>query len=89
MKKAILILITSFLMVVTFSSFDCNDDRKVLLVLKNVLNQERFSMFKISEEKGNVLVIVNIDEYPVEDGIYRIESSSKNKYYHKKVLVIN
>lgn len=89
MKNAILILITSFLMVFTFSSFECKNKSKVLLVLQNVLNQERFSMFQISEEKDGTIVAINVDEYPVENGVYRIEGSSDDKYYHKKILVLN
>ena len=89
MKKAILLLSVSFLMVTAFSSFECKEKSKVLLVLQNVFNQERFSVFKISEEKDGIIVAVNMDEYPVENGVYRIEGSSNDKYYHKKVLVVN
>jgi 5-hydroxyisourate hydrolase-like protein (transthyretin family) len=89
MKKAILLLSVSFLMVTAFSSFECKEKSKVLLVLQNVFNQERFSVFQISEEKDGTIVATNMDEYPVENGVYRIEGSSNDKYYHKKVLVVN
>lgn len=59
-----------------------------LLVLTDVNNENSFSKFKIQEENG-VLVGYNVDEYPVRDGIYRIQGSSNDKYYNHNILIQN
>ena len=89
MKRILTTIVVSFLTVLTFSSFELNDKNRVLLVLKNVLNQEKFSMFKVYQDKNGVIIAKNVDEYPVETGLYRIEGSSNDKLYHKKVMVVN
>ena len=67
---------------------DCkkNNDH-VVLVLMNPMEKECFSVFKVVKV-GDVLVGVNQDEYPVRDGLYRIEGSSNDDFYHKKIIII-
>lgn len=62
--------------------------QSVLLVLTNPFNQIKFSKF-IIQEKNGILIATNIDEdYPINRGIYRVESTSNDKYYHKKIVVL-
>jgi len=62
--------------------------KDTLLVLTDVNNENSFSKFKIEEENG-VLVGYNVDEYPVRDGIYRIQGSSNDRYYNHNILIVN
>lgn len=89
MKKMLMIILVSFLTVLTLSSFEQKNKSRVLLVLKNVLNEEKFSVFKVFQFEDGVIVAINDENYEVENGIYRIEGSSNDKYYHKKVMVVN
>ena len=60
----------------------------ILLVLRSPLNKEYFSKFNIIKE-GTSLLGENTDyDYPVPNGIYRIESTS-NDYYYCKHIVVN
>lgn len=60
----------------------------IVLVLRSTLNKEYFSKFNIIRE-GNSLLGENIDyDYPIPNGIYRIESAS-NDYYYSKHIVVN
>ena len=60
--------------------------QQILLVLKDPMNTESFSKFSI-RLLGGVLVGTNMEEYPVKDGIYRIEGSSNDKFYHKNIMI--
>jgi len=61
----------------------------ILLILRNPMNEEFFSKFNISND-GSSLFGKNLElsDYPVPNGIYRIESAS-NDYYYSKHIVIN
>ena len=88
MKK----LVFSSLILMTIMSFSLlrNTDKctnQILLVLKNPMdNNDKFSKFNVIEV-DNVLVGINTDDYFVEGGIYRIEGSSNDKFYHKHRLI--
>lgn len=63
----------------------------VLLVLQNTLLQSNnFSIFSI-EKMGDIIIGINLDpnNYPVKTGIYRIESTSNDYFYHKRIMIIN
>lgn len=62
--------------------------KDTLLVLTDVNNENSFSKFKIEEENG-ILVGYNVDEYPVKDGLYRIQGSSNDKYYNHNIIIVN
>lgn len=61
--------------------------QNVLLVLEDTIQQESFSKFSV-KESGGILVGENTDEYEVKSGIYVITGSSKQKFYHKRIIVI-
>lgn len=80
-----------YLMLALFFSsakIDTKNTSRVLLVLENVDQKESFSMFSIKEVDG-VFVGTNIDEYKVDDGVYFIKSTSNNKFYHKRIIVVS
>ena len=58
----------------------------IILVLKNPMDEDKFSVFNI-QEVDDILVGINTDDYFVEGGIYRIEGSSNDKFYHKHILI--
>lgn len=62
--------------------------KETLLILQNPMNRESFSKFIVLEEDG-VLVGYNTEseDYPVKDGIYRIEGASNDKFYHKRIVI--
>jgi hypothetical protein len=62
-------------------------NKHIVLVLKSPMDQESFSVFDI-RQVGDVLVATNIEDYPVVGGLYRIEGSSNDKFYHKKIIVL-
>jgi len=78
------------MLVLIFSSakIDTKNTSRVLLVLENVNQKESFSMFLIKEVNG-IFVGTNIDDYEVNDGVYFIKSTSNNKFYHKKIIVVS
>ena len=80
----VLVLMTIF----GFKSENKVQKKDILLVLTDVNNENSFSKFKVEEQNG-VLVGYNVDEYPVNDGIYRIQGSSNDKYYHHNILIQN
>jgi hypothetical protein len=89
--KKLLLLAFSSLSILLATSFTRDmvktpNNQHIVLVLKDVYNQDRFSVFSI-REVNNVLVGTNIEEYPVANGIYRIEGSSNDKFYHKHILI--
>lgn len=92
MKRVLLLTFSSLVIMIATSfvslrkSSKCNNT--TLLVLKNPMNSDSFSMFSI-EEIGDVLIGHNLDEYPVMDGIYRIEGTSNNKLYHRNILIMS
>lgn len=60
----------------------------IVLVLRSTLNKEYFSKFNIMKD-GNSLLGENIDyDYPIPNGIYRIDAAS-NDYYYSKHIVVN
>lgn len=71
---------------VSLSSCKKNNDH-VVLVLINPMEKECFSVFKVINVNG-VLIGVNQEEYPVRDGLYRIEGSSNDDFYHKKIIIV-
>lgn len=93
--RYIVITLFSLMVLLTSTSFrnhsPINDrvtqPKKALLVLMNPFNEISFSVFYI-EERNGILVGTNIDEYPVNGGIYRIEGSSNDKFYHKNIIVL-
>lgn len=86
-----IIIILSLLLFTNFKFVKPLADKtqSVLLVLTNPFNQIKFSKFVIQEKNG-ILIATNIDEedYPINRGIYRVESASNDKYYHKKIVVL-
>jgi hypothetical protein len=62
--------------------------KETLLVLQNPMNKESFSKFIVLEEEG-ILIGYNTEseDYPVKDGIYRIEGTSNDKFYHKRIII--
>ena len=52
------------------------------------MGQERFSIFHV-KEVNNILVGENVEDYQVEGGIYRIEGASNDKFYHKRIVILN
>ena len=80
-----LIFASLTLMMLTSFSFKPTTQH-ILLVLKNPMDVESFSMFNIKRVNG-ILIGTNTDEYPVKDGLYRIEGSSNDKFYHKNIMI--
>lgn len=65
-----------------------NNSNSAILVLSDSQN-ETFSKFRVFEEDG-VLIGLNIDtDYEIIDGIYRIKSTSKNKYQNRNIIIVN
>lgn len=93
MSKRMFFYALLFLLTMLLTSFSpqkkvCNDEGQVLMVLKTPdTNEERFSVFQVKQVDG-VLVGTNIDEYTVGEGIYRIEAASDDKFYHKKIIIL-
>jgi hypothetical protein len=86
MRNLIIIALVSLLLV-SFADQKGKIKKDVLLVLTNPLGQESFSVFEVNEV-DDVLVGQNTDkDYYVQNGVYRIESTSNNKLYHKKILI--
>lgn len=86
-------LLFSFITLILLSGFSIpvkkKDNSRVLLIVRDVMNKEHFSLFSV-EDKGGVLIGTPIDlDYPVEDGIYRIEGASNDDFYHKKIIVLS
>lgn len=73
-----------------FSNFNSlkNDDRVLLVLTEPITYSESFSLFQVKEVDG-VLVGLNVDEYPVSDGIYKVEGSSNDKFYHKNIIILS
>jgi hypothetical protein len=92
--KTLKLVLSALILVITMSFTPMSEyapgNRHIVLVLKNPMNQEKFSVFDI-KQSGEVLVGTNLDsqDYYVQDGIYRIEGASNDKFYHKKIVVIN
>lgn len=93
MKKGILILFSIFILscIMGFSKHvrDIGSKKYIILVLHNPMNEECFSSFDVVES-GGVLIGVNREsgDYRVEGGLYRIEGSSNDIFYHKKIMII-
>lgn len=83
-------LFLSVSILLLFSNFNLpQKEERVLLVLKEPVGySESFSIFQVREVDG-VLVGINIDEYPVSDGIYKVEGTSNNKFYHKNIIILS
>lgn len=65
-----------------------NNSNSAILVLSDS-QSETFSKFRVIEEDG-ILVGININtDYEIVDGIYRIKSTSKNKYQNRNIVIIN
>lgn len=65
-----------------------NNSNSAILVLSDS-QSETFSKFTVFEEDG-VLIGLNIDtDYEIVDGIYRIKSTSKNKYQNRNIVIVN
>lgn len=65
-----------------------NNSSSAVLVLSDS-QSETFSKFRVFEEDG-VLIGLNIDtDYEIVDGIYRIKSTSKNKYQNRNIVIVN
>jgi hypothetical protein len=76
------------LILVLICGFTCKENDLTLLVLTDVNNTDSFSKFNIVEHDG-ILIGHNMDEYTVKDGLYRIQGSSNDKYYHHNILIKN
>jgi hypothetical protein len=88
LKLILSALILTLTMSFTTLSESKTGNQHIVLILKNPMDQEKFSVFNI-KQVGDILIGTNTDEYPVEDGIYRVEGSSNDKFYHKRILVVN
>ena len=86
MKKLLYIVLALSTVMMSFTSE--KSKKEILLVLSGPMGQERFSIFHI-KEVNNILIGENIEEYPVEGGIYRIEGASNDKFYHKRIVILN
>jgi len=75
-----------YLLIVVLTSMTPKKD--TLLVLSDTLNEESFSKFLIVENDG-VLIGINVDDYNITDGIYRIKASSNDKYYNRNIIIVN
>jgi hypothetical protein len=66
-----------------------NLSKETLLILKDPMDKESFSKFMIQEESG-IFIATNTqtDDYPVSEGIYRVEGASNDRFYHKRVVVV-
>jgi len=86
MKTVITLFLTLFLFTGFVSDFN-SKPKDILLVLKNPMDKEYFSKFKIFNNDG-VLSAVNVnDDYPVPNGIYWVEATSNDRYYSKHISV--
>ena len=83
-KYNILLIILLFML----SNMAPYNNNSAILVLSDS-QSETFSKFTVFEEDG-VLIGLNIDtDYEIVDGIYRIKSTSKNKYQNRNIVIVN
>jgi len=86
MKKILYIVLALSTIMMSFNLE--KSKKEILLVLSGPMGQERFSIFHV-KEVNNILVGENVEDYQVEGGIYRIEGASNDKFYHKRIVILN
>lgn len=85
--RFIIITILAAVLVSTTSFTKVNKKSgKTLMVITNTLNESVFSVFYIQSVNG-ILVGTNTEKYPVNCGIYRIDGSSNDEFYHKRIVI--
>ncbi len=86
MKSIIITLLAVVLLTTSFTTKSEKSSGKILMVITNTLNESVFSVFYIQKING-VLVGTNTEKYPVNYGIYRIDGSSNDEFYHKRIII--
>lgn len=83
MRSLICIFMSLILVLLTSMNLPKKD---TLLVLTDTLDKEAFSKFIVTEIDG-VLIGENVDDYVVNEGIYRIKGTSNNKYQNRNIVI--
>jgi hypothetical protein len=70
-----------------FSSFITADKNKeILIVVYDVLGQEKYSKVIVTEQKGNMIYVMDLSQR-LDTGVYMITATSNQKNYSKKLVV--
>lgn len=61
-------------------------DKEIIIVVYDILGQEKYSKAIITEQKGNAVYIIDLDQ-KLNSGVYLITATSDQKIYSKRLVV--
>lgn len=72
---------------IEFSSIiNAEKDKEIVIVLYDILGQEKYSKAIVTEQKGNTVYIIDLDQ-KLNAGVYLITATSDQKIYSKRLVV--
>lgn len=72
---------------IEFSSIiNAEKDKEIVIVVYDILGREKYSKAIVTEQKGNTVYIIDLDQ-KLNSGVYLITATSDQKIYSKRLVV--